>query len=68
MPFLNESGKRLTVQEIEEQINLRNKLRKLGNYQQADGIREELKKKGVVLTDGTRSKNTHETTWSYIDE
>jgi len=29
-------GKKLTIYEIEEQINLRNKARKMGKYQQAD--------------------------------
>lgn len=57
----------MTVQEIEELINLRNKVRKLGKYQQADEIRDKLKKNGILLIDGTGRKDIYQTTWSYID-
>jgi cysteinyl-tRNA synthetase len=47
---------------------LRNRARKNGLYQEADQIRDRLKKKGILLVDGTGKKNCYATTWSYIGE
>lgn len=47
---------------------MRNNARKKGNFQLADEIRQKLKCRGVLLSDGTGKKNNYTTRWNYIDE
>ena len=60
-----ENCKNLAKHEIEELIDIRNEARRQCNFEEADMIREILKKKGISLIDekGGRGKGREVTTW-----
>jgi cysteinyl-tRNA synthetase len=72
LDFLNPATARkdrLKENEIIRMISQRDKARKQGKYKEADMIRDELKREGVVLID-EKHANGHlcKTTWKYLDE
>ncbi|OMJ81518.1 hypothetical protein SteCoe_17985 [Stentor coeruleus] len=62
-----EENERLTDDDIEELIDIRNEARRQCNFAEADRIRELLRKKGITLMDekGRRGRGVEVTTWKY---
>ena len=62
-----EENSKLSEDEIEELIDIRNEARRQCNFLEADKIREILRKKGITLMDekGRRGKGVEVTTWKH---
>ena len=62
-----EENAKLSEDEIEELIDIRNEARRQCNFAEADRIREILRKKGVTLMDekGRRGRGVDVTTWKF---
>ncbi|OMJ70859.1 hypothetical protein SteCoe_31074 [Stentor coeruleus] len=62
-----EENEKLSEDDIEELIDIRNEARRQCNFSEADRIRELLKKKGITLMDekGRRGRGIEVTTWKY---
>ena len=58
--------RRITETEITRLIALRDKARKQGRYQEADAIRQKLRREGITLVDEKHANGkTVKTAWKY---